>query len=313
LVQEKRGELFGEATWKFSPHWSLEAGARFEYSAISESGDVRLDRNFFYPKPRVLLTWSPNEHYQVRLRVERVVGQLDFPSFIASSNFSGNGVSAGNPELQPERRWQYEGAFEYRFWDKGSLVATLLHEEITDLFDYIRVGGGLDAPGNIPKATSDSLIVSGTVPLDRLGLKGVRFNPTLTFRNSHLTDPVTGETRPISGQQNRQENYEFEQDLEDWHSTWGGAWVTAVWRRGYYRIAQTSFDRSLSPFFFLFWDYKPSPAWVFHAELDNFTRYNFQSQQFNYAGPRNISPLTGIQDVHTSAEPQLFVQVRREF
>jgi outer membrane receptor protein involved in Fe transport len=313
FVEEKRGELFGDATWKLSPHWSLEAGARFEYSTISETGDVNLSRTFFYPKPRALLTWSPDDRFQVRLRVERAVGQLDFLSFIASSNFANNGVSAGNPELQPDRRWQYESSFEWRFWGKGALVATVLHEEITDLLDYIPVGGGLDAPGNIPKAGSDYLIVSGTVPLDHLGLEGARFNPTLTFRDSHLTDPVTGETRPISNQQNRQEVYEFEQDLQGWHSTWGGAWITAVWRRGTYRIAQESFVRSLSPFFYVFWDYKPSPAWVFHAELDNFTRYNLQIQQFNYAGPRNTSPLTGIQDVHTSAEPQLFIQVRREF
>jgi outer membrane receptor protein involved in Fe transport len=245
--------------------------------------------------------------------VERAVGQLDFPSFVASSNFAGNGVAAGNPQLQPDRRWQYEIAFERHFWGKGALVATLLHEEITDLLDYIPVGGGLDAPGNIAKAGSDTLLVNGIVPLDKLGFTGGLFKPQLTFRDSHLLDPVTGEERPISGQQNRQMVFEVDQDLQDWHSTWGAAYVTAVWRRAYYRIAQVSFDRSLSPYIYVYWDYKPTPDWVFHVELDDITRYNFQIQQFNYSGPRNTSPLSGIQDVHTNSQPEMYLQIRREF
>ncbi len=121
LVEEKRGELFGDATWKLAERWSLEAGARFEYSTITESGDVTDSRSFFYPKPRALLSWSPDAKIQLRLRAERVVGQLDFPSFIASSNFAGNGVSAGNPKLEPDRRWQYEAAFEWHFWTRAPL------------------------------------------------------------------------------------------------------------------------------------------------------------------------------------------------
>jgi len=60
------------------PPLSLKAGIRIEYSRISETGDSTDARDFFYPKPRSLLSWSPDEQSQLRLRLERTVGQIGF-------------------------------------------------------------------------------------------------------------------------------------------------------------------------------------------------------------------------------------------
>jgi len=90
-VDEKRGEMFAQGTWKISPEWLLEAGARFEYSRIAEkSENTKQRRTFFYPKPRAVLTWSPTKDDQVRVRYEKIVGQLDFGNFIATGNLGGN-------------------------------------------------------------------------------------------------------------------------------------------------------------------------------------------------------------------------------
>src|SRR5262249_34099569 len=107
-VDEKRGEVFGQGTWKISDTLTLEAGARFEYSVISESGDTTQTRSFFYPKPRALLSWSPDPDTQFRLRYERVLGQLDFGNFVATSDLGGVGLHAGNKDLRPDQRDQYE-------------------------------------------------------------------------------------------------------------------------------------------------------------------------------------------------------------
>ena len=116
---------------------------------------------------------------QLRLRRRaRQVGRLNFSDFVATSGLSTFGVAAGNADLRPDQRWQFEAAAERHFGEKGALVVSLLHEVITDLQDYIPVGGGLDAPGNIPRATSDKISVSGTLPLDFLGLKTGRLKPS---------------------------------------------------------------------------------------------------------------------------------------
>ena len=59
-VDERRGEIVGQATCKFADEWVFEAGSRIEASQISESGDTRKDRSFVYPKPRAVLTWAPD-------------------------------------------------------------------------------------------------------------------------------------------------------------------------------------------------------------------------------------------------------------
>ncbi|HLJ52601.1 MAG TPA: TonB-dependent receptor, partial [Rhizomicrobium sp.] len=112
LVQERRGEVFGQATWKFADGWLLEAGARAEYSIIAQSGSSNLSRSFFYPKPRLVLSWSPDANTQVRLRYEKVVGQLDFNNFIASANLSATGITVGNENLRPDQHSQYEVSLE---------------------------------------------------------------------------------------------------------------------------------------------------------------------------------------------------------
>ena len=166
-VTEKRGEVFAKGTWKFAPDWILETGARFEFSKISETGLTAQSRSFFYPKPRAVLTWNINPKNQIRLRYERVVGQLDFGNFIATSNLGGTGLSAGNPDLKPDQRDQFEASYEWHFWDKGAIVASYLHEQIKDVSDQIPIytkTGAFDAPGNIGNGRNDEIHLEMTLP-----------------------------------------------------------------------------------------------------------------------------------------------------
>jgi outer membrane receptor protein involved in Fe transport len=130
-VNEKRSEGFANVSWTVLPGLSLEGGTRLEYSQISATGDSSRTRDFLYVKPRLLLAWSPDSKTQLRLRVERKLGQLDFSNFVASSNLSTFGVAAGNADLRPDQRWQFEADAERHFGDKGALVLSLLHEQIT--------------------------------------------------------------------------------------------------------------------------------------------------------------------------------------
>jgi len=312
-VDETRGEAFASATWKISPDFTLEGGARMEFSTISATGDSHNSRSFFYPKPRLLLSWAPDEKTQIRLRGERVLGQLKFTDFAASSNLSGYGVSAGTLDLRPEQRWQFEGAIERHFWERGGLVLSYMHEEITDLQDFVPVGGGLDAAGNIPSATSDKIAISGSVPLDFLGLEKALFKPNLYWLTSDLIDPFTGEHRRISNQRNINSYYEITQDLDEWKSTWSLSWGTSF-SRTTWRIAQIS--RAAihnSPYLNFYWAYKPTPDWKITLGADNFASYRFELEQFNYPGPRNIAATPAIQDVFTRTQPRIYLQLRKTF
>ena len=312
-VTEKRGEVFGSGTWKITPALSLEAGMRAEISSISESGDSTSTRNFFYPKPRVLLSYQIDPQSQLRLRAERVVGQLNFSDFVASSNLSGYGVAGGNANLRPDQRWQFDAALEKHFWDKGGLVLEYLREDITDLEDYIPIGGGLDAPGNIPHATQDKFSITGQVPLDFLGLENALFKPNLYWTTSNLIDPVTGERRRISNARNINSYYEITQDIDSLKSTWSFSWGTSF-SRTTWRISQISrVAIHNSPYLNAWWAYKPTPDWKITIGADNFAGYRFELEQINFPGPRNLSPPSSIQDVFDRTQPRFYIQLRKTF
>lgn len=314
-VDEKRTEVFAQATWNFAPDWKLEAGSRFEYSIIGETGYTELSREFFYPKPRALLTWSPAKDTQLRLRYERVLGQLDFSNFVASSNLGAFGVNAGNPNLAPDRHSQYELSFEQHFWDRGAVVVTLLHEEISGVMDYIPVvgpSGVFSAPGNIGAGHKNQIDVEVSLPLDRLGLKNGLLKATNLWRFTGVRDPATGAVRAISGIRPRDFEYTLTQDIDSLKSTWS-VYFFSGWDERSYRPLQLRHRKVIPPYIELQWDYKPTPQWMFSAALKNVGRFSYDDVNTSFAGLRGTNSPTEISEYKVKSQARLFLEIRRTF
>ena len=315
-VDEKRGEVFGQGTWKIDPTLTLEVGARFEFSTISETGDTPKERSFFYPKPRVLLTWALDDKTQIRARAEKVLGQIDFGNFIATSDLGGSGVSAGNSDLRPEQRDQYELAFEWHFWDKGAITATLLHEEITDVSDLIVVSDGMgsffDAPGNIGYGTNNQIDIEATLPLDFLGIENGLLKSTTIWRSSRVHDPVTGDIRVITAQRPNDIEFAFTQDINSLKSTWGINWFNG-WRERYFRLQELR-DRKIPPGLLnIFWEYKPTPEWSLHFEFDNIDPFIYDDKHFNYDPSRATVPYVSLEERTVRSQPRFYFEIRKTF
>ena len=314
-VDEKRTELFAQTVWSFAPDWKLEAGSRFEYSVISETGYTTMSRDFFYPKPRVLLSWSPTSETQVRLRAERVLGQLDFSNFVASSSLSTTGVGAGNPNLAPDRHWQYELAFEHHFWEKGAVSLSLLHEDISGVLDYVPVfgsSGHFDAPGNIGGGHENVVDLETTLPLDNFGFTGGRFKTQTIWRLSGVRDPATGETRRISAVRPRQFKAWLSQDVDSLKSTWS-AFVFTGWNEGSYRPFLQSERKVIPTYIELEWDYKPTPQWMFALAAKNVGRFSYDNVNAFYSGLRGSASPYEITDYKVKSQARLYVEIRRTF
>jgi len=315
-VEEKRGEIFAQSTWKFMSDFTLETGSRFEYSTINESSDDKQTRSFFYPKPRVVLTWSPDKADQVRLRAEKVVGQLDFGNFIATGNLGGSGVTSGNSELRPDQRWQYELSYEHHFWDKGALTFQFIHEEITDVVDLVPVqapdGTLFDAPGNIGNGQNNQFNLDFVLPLDKLGLTNGRLHTISNFQLSSVVDPVTGTNRVISGERPQDIEFSLVQDIESLKSTWKIGYYNC-WDEHYFRLEQTQHRRTIPPYVYVYWEYKPTPDWSLHFELDNLGQFVYENEFFNFAGERNTAPLLSTDDRAIKSQPRVFFEIRKTF
>ena len=313
LVDEKRGEGFATATWAPRATLSVEAGMRVEGSAIGSRGDVALAKTLVFAKPRLLVTWSPDASNQLRVRVEREVGQLDFKSFAASAQLNGVGVVAGNPNLQPQQDWAFEAAYERHFWKNGVVSLTLRHLIISDVVDQVPVtgpSGVFDAPGNIGGGAENDVVASFSLPLDRFGLKDGSIRGLETWRFTEVTDPDTGRRRPISDLHPFDGELHFEQDFPRRKLSWGIDATFAFVDRSF-RVDEIDASTN-GTFADVFAEYKPRPDLVFHLELDNVQTFDIQRQVF--AGPRGAgAPLQLVDLQDHRFGPVVFARVRKTF
>jgi TonB dependent receptor len=203
-LEEKRIEFFSTAIWRFNPVLMSELGARYETSTLTQSGDSSLTKDLAFFKPRWLTTWNPAPGHELRLLLERQVGQLVFRDFASSTSLNSNIVTGGNKNLEPAHSWNISLAWERHFWKRGSLVLEARREFISQVVDRVPVFAGgqvFNAVGNIGSGTRDTLQANLILPLDALGLAGVTVKSEGVWRHSKVRDPATGTYRRIVGGQ----------------------------------------------------------------------------------------------------------------
>jgi len=222
-VEEVRADLSAQHVWRLRDAVTLESRLAVETSEISQSGDISRSRRFTFAKPYVSAAWTPDEQTQWRLTAEREVGQLDFGDFVSEVDLRNEATDFGNPELEPERTWSLQGVYERRFAERGSLSLTLTHEWIEAVEGNVPFNGE-DAPGNLGDATLVRFSFDATLPLDAIGLTGALFSPSLTLQDSKVTDPVTGETRPLRFREDWAASIDFRQDFARQGVSWGFDW-----------------------------------------------------------------------------------------
>jgi outer membrane receptor protein involved in Fe transport len=313
-VQEDRTELFVKGVWRPTDQWTLDGTLRYESSDISSGGDVVVGKTLRYLKPRLAITWAPMASTQIRLRGEREVGQLDFDDFVADADFSdSSGVSAGNPDLNPEQAWVGEAAVEQRFWGAGSVTVAFRHYELEDVVDrgpvFAPNGGVFDRPENIGDGTKDELALEVSVPLARIGLNGATLKGDVTKRWSSVEDPTTGRKREISDLHPLDWNASYTHDLPIWRMTYG---IDAF---GGYRETSYSFNRvrttKLRTYVRPFAEYRPRPDINMRLELPNVTGRGLKRTVLSYPGPRNAGGAPSLEDRDYDVGQMVYFRIRK--
>ena len=317
-VEEKRSEVFAKATWRPTAKWTIDGAVRYESSDISSSGDVAVAKSLQFAKPRLAVTWTPLAATQIRLRLERSVGQLDFNDFVASSNLTNRvGVTAGNPDLNPQQAWISEAAVEQRLWQGASVVLTARHEKLTDVVDrgpvFASDGTVFDRPTNIGNGTEDDLLLEATLPFDELGWKGALIKGSVLRRWTAVTDPTTGKQRPISGLQPVDWSLSFSQDLPR-RNLHLGVDLFGGFRRDFYRFDLIETFK-LATYVRPYAEWKPTPDLSLRMELPIVTaphvrlRDTFQI----FPGPRNLGGAPDIQDRQFHFPRGIYLRVLKNF
>lgn len=327
-IEETRGEATLRGTWRPSDALTVEAGLRQEISRTTSRGDVTTDNPLRFTKPRLAVTWIARPATQVRLRLEREVGQLNFEDFVATSSVASTGtLSAGNPDLTPQRAWVAEAAFERRFWTSGAVVLTVRHSQLSDVVDRVPVfsAAGVilaDSPGNIGNGVRDEIQLSLNLPLDRLGVRAAQFRGQVARRWSEVTDPVTGRKREIStlrssgprdGVQLGPVTWDahYTQELPALKSVWGID-VVGAFRDSAYRLAEIE-TKKISTQVSVFGEYRPRANLSFRAEAQLINQRDAKRIREVYMGPRSLGVLdyTDVRNLEWGGS--LFLSMRRSF
>lgn len=243
-VEEKRAEAFATFSWSPLANWKAELTAAAETSTLTQEGDVNLETQLTYWKPSFQVVRSFGENNQIRARLYRDVGQLDFEDFVAASELVENSVSAGNPDLKPETSWRLEAAGDWRFGQSGAFAATLFRYWVDDAFDQIPIGppgARFNALGNIGKADVWGTTLSFTLPLSAV-LPGAQISGEGTFQKSETTDPLTGARRSLSLFEEGSGQLTFRQDVPSRAFAWGASYEEAFKVSPTFRIDETRTD-----------------------------------------------------------------------
>ena len=209
-VEERRAETNLSHSRQLDSAWSLQSSLGAEYSELTQTGANGQTREFVRPKGFVSVAWKPDSDFDFNLKVAREVGQLEFGDFLSSVDIQNDNQSSGNAQLVPEQEWQVSTETNRKLGPWGAIKFTTLVSFIEDVVDRVPIGANGQpvsaiadirgqGVGNIDKAWAVSPAVSGTINFDPLGAKGLQAEFNLRYRISEVEDPLTGETREISG------------------------------------------------------------------------------------------------------------------
>lgn len=302
-VEETRGEAFGKGTWRVRPNLTLEGGLRLEASTITQSGDADQEKSFFFAKPRLQATWTPVPNNQLRFRFERELGQLDFGDFAASAELGDDTVFGGNVDLEPEQRWISELTYERRFLGDGIFSLGYRHDEIIDVIDRLPLDGGLSAVGNIGDGTLDQLALNLILPLDKVGFTGGKLRIRNTWNHTEVTDPTTGEIRPISGVRASQPSFGVTQDIASWKLQWGATYLPKLAQATYEPDQKNGFRGH--DYFEGFVEYKPTATLAIRAQMNIWD--DFETERVVYAD-RVTRPIAFTE--RRAIDPRTWYQIR---
>ena len=317
-VQEIRYEGFAFHNWTLSDRSSLESSLVYETSEISQTGAVSKTRDFQFWRPSFDYRFNITENFRFRGTVKRSVSQLSFSSFAATTNEEDRDLNAlaGNPELEPQTSWDYEGQLEYRLPNDGGVISSSI--SYSDIDNYIgRINATIDpeeplsATGKVAPAKRWAMFNRASIRLNKLNLPNAILGVTLGLFDSEIIDPFLKTKQRIGGRGFAGINFRHDitslglsYGIDYSHSIWGGNYDIDI-----RTITRNDRERSLDLFVSKVW----FKDWTFRLESDNTldaSRCRYR-QRFN--GTTIDGDISLIQDSCSSRYRRLNLSIQTTF
>lgn len=317
-VQEIRYEGFAFHNWTLSDRSSLESSLVYETSEISQTGAVNKTRDFQFWRPSFDYRFNITENFRFRGTVKRSVSQLSFSSFAATTNEEDRDLNAlaGNPELEPQTSWDYEGQLEYRLPNDGGVISSNI--SYSDIDNYIgRINATIDpneplsATGNVAPAKRWAMFNRASIRLNSLSLPNAILGVTLGLFDSEIIDPFLNTKQRIGGRGFAGIN--FRHDITSLGLSYGIDYSHPIWGGNYdidiKTITRNDRERSLDLFVSKVW----FEDWTFRLESDNTLGASRCRYRQRFDGTTINGAISLIQDSCSSRYRRLNLSIQTTF
>jgi len=227
-VEELRYETFAVHNWQLSDRMSLESSLIFESSTITQSGDVRNERDFNFLRPKLDYRFDITPSLQLRASIEKDISQLSFSDFSATVDNSDDDQNtiAGNPEIAQEQSWRYGLNLEYRLPNNvGVLNSRFFYRDIEDVIGRVDVSPSptdlRSARGNIGDGKRYGLNLDASTQLGFLGLPNALLTTGFSVGDSEVVDPFLGTTRRMQNNNRWFGRMGFRHDVPAYNLSYG--------------------------------------------------------------------------------------------
>ncbi|MAJ54438.1 MAG: hypothetical protein CBC67_00330 [Gammaproteobacteria bacterium TMED107] len=317
-VKETRYEGFAFHNWTINDKSSLESSVVYETSEIAQTGELSKIRDFQFWRPTFDYRYNFADNFRFRGTVRRNVSQLSFSAFAATANDEDRDIDgfAGNPELEPETSWSYEGELEYRLPNDAGVLATRVF--YTDIDNQIgRINATVDpdrpvsATGNVGPAKEYGWFTRASLRLIQFNLPNAIVSGRMGLFDSEILDPFINQKVRTGGRAFA--NLNFRQDVTSINLSYGIDYSHPVWG-GYYNIdivtrTRNDRQRSLDLFVQKIW----FEDWVFRLETDNTLDASQCRYRERYDGTTIDGNIALIQDSCSSRYRRWILSVQTTF
>ncbi|HEY8948044.1 MAG TPA: hypothetical protein VIM56_04085, partial [Rhizomicrobium sp.] len=229
-------KVFATADWSPLPFLQAKAGATAETMRVSSHGTDDASDEYRYTEPQASLDAKLWDGAGVKFSTEDAVSPVNPYDFAALAQAAGPDTDL---RVEPNREWRNQATVSQNFDNGGTLSATVTQARIESATELSVTPTGATAPISISGGNRQQLDANLSMPLGGIGLADTTISSQATVRRSQVRDPITGQTRRLSGEVPREASVKVAHKDDRHHLEWGVTGSLAT-EQSFYQPAQVT-------------------------------------------------------------------------
>jgi outer membrane receptor for ferrienterochelin and colicins len=231
-IEETRVDPFAKYEMSLGDSTALEAGLRYEVTAVDVDGDDGRESNDYdllLPSLHVKHTLG-GDAGRLYGSVSRAVRRPDFDliaPYEIEEEPADEDVLRGNSQLDPELAWGIDAGYELPLGERGIAGINVFYRDVEDVIELVSTGEPTEAGGlvftadNVGNGEAWGVEFDLSTPLARFGLEDTGVFLNAAWLDSSIDDRILGGDRKFQNQPDYVFNVGFIHNVPDWKAAFG--------------------------------------------------------------------------------------------